>query len=195
MTTPRHTPQSTSQSPLLEILQLGNPKLRETAQAIPPESFANGSVDDPSLQALIDQLLVTMHESNGVGIAAPQVGQPICLLIVASRPNPRYPNAPEMEPLPMLNPRLLSHSDETVKGWEGCLSVPGIRGFVPRYREIEVEYGDRHGNLHRRVFTDFVARIVQHEADHLNGLVFVDRVETTRDLITEQEYQKLLDAP
>lgn len=183
MTTSLDTPQS----PLLEILQLGNPKLRETARAI-------ASTPDPTLQRLIDQLLITMHESNGVGIAAPQVGQSICLLIVASRPNPRYPDAPEMEPLPMLNPRLLSHSDEQVKGWEGCLSVPGIRGFVPRYREIEVEYGDRHGNTHCQVFTDFVARIVQHEADHLNGLVFVDRVETTRDLITEQEYQKLLDS-
>lgn len=174
-----------SNSPRLEILQLGNPRLRDTAQAI-------ASSRDPALQALIDQLLVTMHASNGVGIAAPQVGQPLCLVIVASRPNPRYPDAPEMEPLPMLNPRLLSHSDETLKGWEGCLSVPGIRGLVPRYREIEVEYGDRHGNLRRQVFTDFVARIVQHEVDHLKGLVFVDRVETTRDLITEQEYQKLL---
>ncbi|RMF66541.1 MAG: hypothetical protein D6742_09795 [Cyanobacteria bacterium J069] len=96
------------------------------------------------------------------------------------------------EPLPMINPTIISHLDETEKGWEGCLSVPGIRGQVPRYREIEVEYGDRHGNIHRQVFTDFVARIVQHEADHLNGIVFVDRVETTRDLVTEQEYQKLI---
>ncbi|MFQ3615501.1 MAG: peptide deformylase [Cyanobacteriota bacterium] len=176
----------------LEILQMGNPKLRDTAQAIPLGNFANAAPGNPALQVLIDRLLVTLHESNGVGIAAPQVGQPLCLIIVASHPNPRYPDAPKMEPLPMLNPRLLSHSDETVKGWEGCLSVPGIRGFVPRYREIEVEYGDRHGNLHCQVFTDFIARIVQHEVDHLNGLVFVDRVETTRDLITEQEYQKLL---
>ncbi|GAB4151671.1 MAG: peptide deformylase [Cyanobacteria bacterium J069] len=172
-------------TPLLEILQLGNPQLRETARAI-------ASVDDPALQALIDQLLATMHASNGVGIAAPQVGQSIRLLIVASRPNPRYPAAPMMEPLPMINPTIISHLDETEKGWEGCLSVPGIRGQVPRYREIEVEYGDRHGNIHRQVFTDFVARIVQHEADHLNGIVFVDRVETTRDLVTEQEYQKLI---
>lgn len=177
--------QANESSSLLEILQLGNAKLRDTARAI-------ASPDDPALQALIDGLLVTLRASNGVGIAAPQVGQPICLVIVASRPNPRYPYAPEMEPLPMLNPRLLSHSDETVKGWEGCLSVPGIRGLVPRYREIEIEYGDRYGNLHRQVFTDFVARIVQHEVDHLNGQVFIDRVETTRDLLTEQEYQKLL---
>ena len=176
--------ESSSSSPL-EILQLGNPKLRDQARAI-------ASPENPALQALIDRLLVTLKTSNGVGIAAPQVGQPICLVIVASHPNPRYPDAPEMEPLPMLNPRLLSHSDEMVKGWEGCLSVPGIRGLVPRYRAIEVEYGDRHGHLRRQIFTDFVARIVQHETDHLNGLVFVDRVETTCDLITEREYQKLL---
>ena len=77
-----------------------------------------------------------------------------------------------------------------VKGWEGCLSVPGIRGLVPRYRVIEVEYSNREGQIQRQELTDFVARIFQHEYDHLEGIVFLDRVESTQDLMTENEYQK-----
>lgn len=83
------------------------------------------------------------------------------LLIVASRPNPRYPNAPRMEPTALLNPRIVARSDEMVKGWEGCLSIPAVRGLVPRYRAIEVEYTSRDGNLLRLELTDFVARIFQ----------------------------------
>lgn len=90
----------------------------------------------------------------------------------------------------MINPRLLAHSTEVVKGWEGCLSIPGIRGLVPRYQAIEVEYTDRDGNLQKQELTDFVARIFQHEHDHLDGVVFLDRLESTQDIITEQEYQK-----
>jgi peptide deformylase len=85
----------------------------------------------------------------------------------------------------------MSHSVETEKGWEGCLSVPMIRGLVPRYREIEIEYIDRQGDRQQTKLTDFVARIFQHEYDHLEGKVFLDRVETSLDLITEFEYQKL----
>lgn len=168
----------------LDIIELGHPILRQKAQEI-------GNIQDEQIQALIDQLLVTVKQSNGVGIAAPQVAQSFQLMIVASRPNPRYPNAPEMEPTPLINPQILSHSTETVKGWEGCLSIPGIRGLVPRYQAIEVEYCDRNGNLQKMQLTDFVARIFQHEYDHFNGVVFLDRVESTTDLITENEYQKL----
>lgn len=163
------------------IIQLGNPLLRQPAQPIT-------SLEEASVQQLIDDLLATVQVSNGVGIAAPQVGQSLCLLIVASRPNPRYPSAPEMAPTALINPRMLTHSDERVKGWEGCLSVPGIRGLVPRYREVEIEYLDRYGKSQRVVWTNFIARIFQHEADHLEGKVFLDRVESTADLMTEQEY-------
>ncbi|NJR66314.1 MAG: peptide deformylase [Leptolyngbyaceae cyanobacterium CRU_2_3] len=165
----------------LTIAQLGNPVLRQIAQPI-------DNVHDPSVQALIDNLMATLLSSNGVGIAAPQVAAPDQLLIVASRPNPRYPHAPEMEPTVMVNPRLLSHSPEKVKDWEGCLSVPGIRGLVPRYRAIEIEYTRADGTSQHQTLTDFVARIFQHEFDHLNGQVFLDRVESVQDLITDQEY-------
>lgn len=168
---------------VLSVQQLGQPVLRQIAQPI-------HNIHDEWVQTLIDDLLVTLHHSNGVGIAAPQIGQSHRLLIVASHPNPRYPAAPEMAPLPMLNPHLVSHSETQVKGWEGCLSVPGIRGLVPRYDEVEVEYVSRDGRVQRCVLTGFVARIFQHEFDHLNGLVFLDRVEGTEDLMSEQEYFK-----
>ncbi|MBF2002950.1 MAG: peptide deformylase [Synechococcales cyanobacterium M58_A2018_015] len=168
---------------VLEISQLGNPVLRLIAQPV-------YSVQDDAIQTLIDQLLTTLIHSNGVGIAAPQVAASYRLLIVASRPNLRYPNAPTMEPTVMINPQLISHCGEVVKDWEGCLSVPGIRGLVPRYRRIEVEYTTRDGKRLRQELTDFVARIFQHEFDHLNGMVFLDRLDSVQDLITEQEYLK-----
>ena len=90
----------------------------------------------------------------------------------------------------MLNPQLLSHSDDVVKGWEGCLSVPGRRGLVPRYREIEIAYTDRDGHGHRQYLQDFVARIFQHEYDHLQGKVFLDRIEHPNDILTEAEFQQ-----
>ncbi|QSJ21152.1 peptide deformylase [Nostoc sp. UHCC 0702] len=167
---------------LTPIIQLGNPILRQKAAWV--ENIHNESV-----QKLIDDLIATVAKANGVGIAAPQVAQSCRLFIVASRPNPRYPNAPEMEPTAMINPRIVDHSTEVVKGWEGCLSVPGIRGLVPRYQTIEIEYIDRQGKLQKQELTDFVARIFQHEYDHLDGIVFVDRLENTLDMITEQEYQ------
>lgn len=168
---------------LLPIIQLGDPILRQKATLVE-------NVSDERIQKLIDDLTTTVAQANGVGIAAPQVAESCRLFIVASRPNPRYPNAPSMEPTAMINPKIIAHSTEIVKGWEGCLSIPGIRGLVPRSQAIEVEYTDRNGKLQKQEFTDFVARIFQHEYDHLDGIVFLDKLESTLDIVTEQEYQK-----
>lgn len=170
---------------LLQIAQLGHPMLREKAKLVK-------NVRDKKVQTLIDDLIATVMDVNGVGIAAPQVYEPTRLFIVASHPNPRYPNAPEMEPTAMINPKIISHSKDKEKGWEGCLSVPGIRGFVPRYKAIKVEYIDRNGKKVKTEFSDFISRIFQHEFDHLDGIMFLDRVETNRDLISDVEYQKLV---
>lgn len=167
----------------LQVAQLGNDVLRCKAQPI-------NNISDQNLGRIIDNLIATVIETNGVGIAAPQVSISDRLFIMASRPNLRYPNAPKMEPTAMINPRLISHSEDRVKDWEGCLSVPGIRGLVSRYRVINVEYTNREGKLERQELTDFMARIFQHEYDHLEGIVFLDRVESTTDLMTEDEYQK-----
>ncbi|CAN1210892.1 peptide deformylase [Tumidithrix helvetica PCC 7403] len=171
----------------MDICQLGNIGLRQIAQPVE-------NVRDRAVQDLIDRLIETLKAKKGVGIAAPQVGQSLRLIIVASHPNDRYPQAPLMAPTAMIDPRIVSHSEQVEKGWEGCLSVPGIRGLVPRYQAIEVEYCDRDGNLETTTFTDFVARIFQHEYDHLEGKVFLDRVESSLELISESEYLKLVAA-
>jgi peptide deformylase len=172
-------------SNLPPICQLGNPILRQISAAI-------AHVQDRDVLGLIEQLMSTLTESNGVGIAAPQLGRSLKILIVASRPNPRYPHAPHMEPVVMINPRVRSHSGEVVKDWEGCLSIPGIRGMVPRYKSIEVEYTSGDGQLKQQEFSDFPARVFQHEYDHLEGKVFLDRVESSLEIITDVEYLKLI---
>lgn len=170
---------------LRQIAQLGQPVLRNVA----------GKIADPadkSVQTLIDDMLVTVADANGVGIAAPQVYEPLSLFIVASRPNPRYPQAPQMEPLAMINPEILWTSDEQEKGWEGCLSIPGLRGLVPRWKRIGVRYLTRYGEMREEEYLDFLARVFQHEFDHVRGMVFVDRVESTRELVTEKEYLRMI---
>ena len=166
---------------ILKVAELGNAALRSPALPI-------DNIQDPAVQQLIDNLIHTSIATNGVGIAAPQVSECLQLFIVASRPNLRYLHAPIMEPTAMINPQILIYSDESEMGWEGCLSVPGIRGNVRRSCEIEVRYCDRHGQLQQKVFTGFVARIIQHEFDHINGKVFLDRVESTLDLMSDAEY-------
>jgi peptide deformylase len=168
---------------LREIVQLGNPVLREKAQPV-----TNVHLD--SIQSLIEDLMATLKPANGVGIAAPQIGESYRVFILASRPTLRYPQAPTMEAIAIIDPTIIAYSEEKVKDWEGCLSVPGIRGLVPRHQAIEVKYLDRQGKLHHQEFTGFVARIFQHEYDHLEGKVFLDRVESMLDIVTEQEYQK-----
>ncbi|MDD2541190.1 MAG: peptide deformylase [Desulfuromonadaceae bacterium] len=168
-----------------QIAQLGQPVLREVAR----------KVDDPRapvIQALIDDMLMTMADADGVGIAAPQVYEPLSLFIVASRPGPRYPYASQMGPTAMINPEILWVSDDTVKGWEGCLSIPGLRGLVPRHTRLGVRYFDRQGEVREEEYADFPARVFQHEFDHIQGIVFIDRIESTRDLVTEKEYMRSL---
>ncbi len=135
-------------------------------------------------------MLATVSDANGVGIAAPQVYEPLQIFIMASYPDPRYPDAPEMEPTAIVNPKILMTSDEMEKDWEGCLSVPGIRGLVPRHKRIGVKYTTVEGTTKEQEFSDFLARLFQHEYDHLNGIAFLDRLESTKDIITDKEFQK-----
>lgn len=170
---------------LLQVAQLGHPILR--TKAIPVKN-----IQEPKIQTLIDNLFATVIDVSGVGIAAPQVYESVRIFIVASHPNLRYPNAPYMKPTPMINPKIISHTNVVVKDWEGCLSIPGIRGLIPRYTKVTITYFDRKGVKHKKVFRDFIARIIQHETDHLDGILFLDRVESTKELISDKEYQKLI---
>ncbi len=169
----------------LEICQLGNPILRQIAEPIT-------EISQPEIQQLIDQMLELTFLSKGMGLAAPQIGRSLQILIIASHPNVRYPYAPQMSPTALINPQIISHSQTEVKGWEGCLSVPGLRGMIPRFEMVEVSYSDRQGRSQQQSFTDFVARIFQHEYDHLQGKVFLDRLESNLDLYTEAEFLKRL---
>lgn len=164
-----------------EIVELGDPRLRETAG---PVNFS----DSDNLKSDIERLRTAMSERGGVGIAAPQIGIPLQILIVASRPNARYPDAPQMEPLLIVNPKILSSSDSTVALWEGCLSVPGLRGKVTRPEAVTIEYFDLTGFRHVLELSGFPARIFLHEYDHLIGKTFVDRVESVSDLVTDKVY-------
>ncbi len=170
---------------LYQVAQLGHPVLRK--KALPVEN-----IKDPQTQNLIDNLIATVTDADGVGLAAPQVYQSLKIFILASHPNPRYPNAPEMEPAAIINPGVISASESKTKDWEACLSVPGIRGLIPRHNSILAEYTTRDGAKIKKEFNDFVARIFQHEFDHLEGLVFLDRLESNRDIISEKEYQRII---
>ncbi|AWB67490.1 peptide deformylase [Saccharobesus litoralis] len=161
----------------LPIAQVGQAILKQPAQ--PVKMFDDG------LNQFVEQLLTTMLKANGIGIAAPQVFDPRAIMIIASKANPRYPDAPDMQPIVMINPKLLSHNNITDKQYEGCLSVPGVRGLVPRYTEIEFEYQDLKGQIHRQSWQGFLARIFQHELDHLLGKTWLDRVESNQDIIAE----------
>ncbi len=156
---------------ILPVAQRGEAILTLVATPIAETEFAS-----TWLNALADAMQDTMLERNGVGIAAPQVYISKRVIIVASRPNPRYPDAPEMNAVVMVNPEVLSFSDETVLGEEGCLSVPDERGLVSRAQKITVRYRTLSGDSVESEFSGFPARIVQHEVDHLNGVFFVERL-------------------
>ena len=163
------------------IAQLGHAILRKRAIEV-----ENILADD--CQQLIKKMMLTVAEAGGVGIAAPQIYHSLRIFIMCSKPNRRYPDAPLMEPTAMINPEILQGSVEKIKEWEGCLSVPSMRGLVPRHNEITVRYFNQEGKEHKKVLTGFIARIFQHELDHLNGLTFIDQLESTKDLISEVEW-------
>ncbi len=167
-----------------EIAQLGNAVLREQASVV--TDFAAKVV-----KQIAADMLLTLSQSNGVGIAAPQISESLSIVIIASRSTARYPLAPEMEPLVMFNPKYSVVDNEVLKDWEGCLSIPGIRALVPRYKVIRVEYNNTEGKLCEIELDDFIARVFQHEYDHLQGVVYLDRVENNRDIICETEFLKL----
>jgi peptide deformylase len=155
-----------------DVLRMGDPRLLQ--RAAPVERFAM-----PELDALLADLRETMAAQNGAGLAAPQIGVPLQVVIFGVERNPRYPDA---EPVPyteLVNPVLTPLSQEVEEDWEGCLSVPGLRGVVPRYTQLRYKGFDPQGNVIERDVTGFHARVVQHECDHLLGILYPMRM---RDL-------------
>lgn len=165
------------------IAQVGNPILRQRAKNVT-------DIHSAQCQQLIKEMMAAVSEAGGVGIAAPQIHHSLRIFIMCSKPNARYPDAPLMEPTAIINPEILAASAEKEKGWEGCLSVPSMRGFVPRHQKITVRYSDQQGNVQEKELEGFIARIFQHELDHLDGLTFIDQLESIKDLISESEWYK-----
>jgi peptide deformylase len=144
--------------------------------------------EDPDLQRFIDDLIRCGEENHGVGIAAPQVGRTLRLFIMAPKPGPRYPDAPLVEPFALINPVIHRAYGETLKDWEGCLSVPGFRGLVPRHEHVDVSYLDRTGRMQSATFSGFMARLFQHEFDHLEGILYPSRMDKEDSLLSLEEF-------
>ncbi|WP_051326493.1 peptide deformylase [Aliagarivorans taiwanensis] len=168
----------------MSILSVPDPRLKQVAVAV---AFPL----DNTAQDALSELNTLMLDADGVGIAAPQIGLPLRIVIVASGPNSRYPDAPTMPITEMLNPQILHASEAMLWGWEGCLSVPGKRGRIARAETIDVSYCDRHGERIEHQFSGFVARVIQHELDHLDGICITERVSSPEQLIDERRYFEL----
>lgn len=171
--------------PVRPIVRLGHPSLRTPAQPVVP-----GEIASPELQALIDDMIETMREARGVGLAAPQVGSEVQIFVYEA------PSPPDrIDPIPLqvvVNPMISPHSREMVYDWEGCLSIPDLRGLVPRHGEVRVQGIDRDGKPVDHVVAGFEARIVQHEYDHLNGVIFLDRMRDLRSLSYTAEWESYM---
>ncbi|ABE56190.1 Peptide deformylase [Shewanella denitrificans OS217] len=157
-----------SSSQILPIAITGEPILNRIAVKV--------SQFDASLIQLADDMLATMMAANGVGIAAGQVHSPLAMFVMASRPNERYPNAPVTEPRVIINPQILSYSTQTQAGIEGCLSIPDSRMSIVRSQQIDTRFQNLKGEFIEQSFSDFEARIFQHEFDHIKGITLIERL-------------------
>ena len=158
-----------------EILRMGDPRLLRIAA--PVTEF-----DTPDLLALVEDMFDTMRAANGAGLAAPQIGEDLQLVIFGFERNERYPDAPPVPQTVLINPVIEPLGDEQVDGWEGCLSVPGLRGVVPRFARIRYRGFDPQGRPIEREADGFHARVVQHECDHLIGRLYPTRMRDLRQL-------------
>ncbi len=171
---------------LLPITELGNPILRQKAGLIKDPA-------DPIISQLIQDMIATCRASRGVGLAAPQVGHSVQLFILDMGYD--HEKQAENEPaVSIINPRILKRSPKKEKDWEGCLSIPGIRGLVPRSTQIEVAFLNETGQAIQATLDGFLARVFQHEFDHLEGIIYLDHMKSMRDLATESEYIRLMNA-
>jgi peptide deformylase len=168
-----------------KIASIGNPVLRTSSRSVTRDELQSSS-----MQSFIDDLIATMRDADGAGLAAPQIYEPVQICALEVGDNPRYPYKPKIPLTVLVNPVLTPLSDEKFDNFEGCLSVPNLRGVVPRFLQLRVQAWDRNGNP-----LDFEARGVtagtyQHEVDHLHGTLFVDRVRDSKTLCTWQEFER-----
>jgi len=166
---------------ILKVARMGHPVLRKPARALDKATLRN-----PLLQKLIDDMIETMHEYHGVGLAAPQVHEDIRLFVGLLDEDP----GPDSEAVALINPEIVPDGQDTNEGWEGCLSIPDIRGLVPRFTAVVVKALDRQGHPFEMRLKKFPARVVQHETDHLDGILFFDRMTSMQSLTFLDEYSR-----
>jgi peptide deformylase len=169
---------------ILKVARIGHPIVRSPARAVPPEMLSS-----PEFQRLVDDMVDTMHEYDGVGLAGPQVHVGLRLAVI------EFPASDERSrdavPLTILiNPRVTPLGEEKDRAWEGCLSIPDLRGVVPRWNRVRLEALDRHATPFTVEAEGFYARVIQHECDHLDGGVYLDRMEGLRTLSFLREFER-----
>lgn len=167
---------------ILKVARMGHPVLRAKARALDRTELKS-----PAIQKLIDDMLETMREYHGVGLAAPQIHESVRVLVAALDAGE---NADPDQPIALINPEITPVGTDIVEDWEGCLSIPDIRGLVPRAREIKVRAYDRNGARVEIRAHDFHARVIQHETDHLDGVLFMDRMTSLESLTFLDEYAR-----
>jgi peptide deformylase len=166
---------------ILKVARMGHPVLRERARPIDKSAFR-----DPLFQKLVDDMIDTMHEYHGVGLAGPQVHEGLRLFVALLDEEP----SSDSEPIAIVNPQIVPNSEAVEEGWEGCLSIPDIRGMVPRYTDITLRALDRNGRAIELQLKKFSARVAQHETDHLDGVLFFDRMKSMQSLTYLDEYSR-----
>jgi len=170
---------------VLKVAHLGHPVLRRVAEPVPPEG-----IGAPEIQRLIEDMFETMADHDGAGLAAPQVHVSKRIVIYGVEENPRYPDAETVPTTVLINPRITPLGHDVDEDWEGCLSVPDLRGKVPRHTRVRVEAHGRDGRPLRFTAEGFHARVVQHECDHLDGKVYLDRMRSMESLSFLPEFQR-----
>jgi peptide deformylase len=155
--------------PIKEVLKMGHPVLRERAKPV-------SEFNTPALESLLTDMRDTMQALDGAGLAAPQIGVSLRVVIFAVESNPRYPDVEAIPQTILVNPEIIPLSQEQEFGWEGCLSIPGMRGLVPRYQHVRYRGYDQYGQVIEREVFGFHARVVQHEVDHLDGILYPVRM-------------------
>ncbi len=172
---------------VLKVAKLGNPVLRQVAKQLDLKELSGRQGE---LQNFIDDMIDTMREEGGVGLAAPQVNRSLQIVVLEYDNNERYPGGSSIPLTALINPVLSDHSEERVLGWESCLSLIDFRGLVPRSTSVTLKAYDREGNKIEKRVAGFEAVVLQHEIDHLNGKVFLDRMEDLTQLAYQEEFEE-----
>lgn len=173
---------------LLRRTQFGNPILRTAARRLNKQEILSTTI-----QELLGNMRYTLTTKRyGVGLAAPQVGQPLAIAIIGMKPTPTRPKIPKVS-MTLINPKIVSRSSKRIASWEGCISGPNMYGKAQRYPKVRLSWLDATAHRHEKDFEGLVAQVIQHEVDHLNGILFVDRVTDSKTYVTFSEYKKIRD--